>query len=148
MPACRTAGERPSRSGAGTVETQESARLPLLQEREMWRIAQEAITNVERHARAKHVSVQWRYDGDSALLVVSDDGQGFPMGKAGRIDSYGMVGMRERADAIGAHLEFDSTQARGTTIRCRRYILRSGNNFSPASRRHGSGVAWDPSSAC
>jgi len=98
---------------------QESARLPLLQEREMWRIAQEAITNVERHARAHHVSVQWRCDGDSALLVVSDDGRGFPLGRAGRIDSYGMVGMRERADAIGAHLEFDSTQGRGATVRCR-----------------------------
>ena len=98
---------------------QESGRLPLLQEREMWRIAQEAVTNVERHARATHISVQWRCDGDNALLVVSDDGGGFPMGKAGRIDSYGMVGMRERADAIGAHLEFDSTQGRGTTVRCR-----------------------------
>ena len=51
--------------------------------------------------------------------VTCDDGRGFPLGRAGRIDSYGMVGMRERADAIGAHLEFDSTQGRGTTVRCR-----------------------------
>ena len=98
---------------------QETVRLPVPQEREMWRIAQEAISNVERHARASRLSVQWRCDGSSALLVVSDDGQGFPIGKAGRLDSYGMLGMRERADAIGAVLEFESAQGRGTTVRCR-----------------------------
>jgi len=85
----------------------------------MWRIAQEAISNVERHAQASRVSLQWRCDGSSALLVVADDGQGFPIGKSGRLDSYGMLGMRERADAIGAVLEFESTQGRGTTVRCR-----------------------------
>ena len=85
----------------------------------MWRIAQEAVANVERHAQATRVSVQWRCDGVSALLVIADDGRGFPIGKAGRLDSYGMVGMRERADAIGGHLEFESTPGRGTTVRCR-----------------------------
>ena len=109
--------------GRAHVETsfrhQETARLPVPQEREMWRIAQEAISNVERHARASRVSVQWRCDGSTALLVVADDGQGFPIGKAGRLDSYGMLGMRERADAIGAALEFESVQGRGTTVRCR-----------------------------
>ena len=98
---------------------EETARLPVPQEREMWRIAQEAISNVERHAQATHVSVQWRCDGSRALLVVEDDGKGFPIGRAGRVDSYGMLGMRERADAIGAVLEFESVQGRGTTVRCR-----------------------------
>jgi len=98
---------------------QEGARLPVPQEREMWRIAQEAISNVERHARASHLNVQWRCDGSSALLVVTDDGLGFPIGRAGRVDSYGMLGMRERADAIGAVLEFESEEGRGTTVRCR-----------------------------
>jgi signal transduction histidine kinase len=108
------------RAGVETLfRHEETARLPVPQEREMWRIAQEAISNVERHARASHLSVQWRCDGANALLVVTDDGHGFPMGRAGRVDSYGMVGMRERADAIGAVLEFDSQQGRGTTVRCR-----------------------------
>jgi signal transduction histidine kinase len=98
---------------------QETARLPVPQEREMWRIAQEAISNVERHARASHFNVSWRCDGSSALLVVTDDGLGFPVGRAGRVDSYGMLGMRERADAIGAVLEFESAEGRGTTVRCR-----------------------------
>lgn len=94
-----------------------SERLPLLQEREMWRIAQEAITNVERHARARRVRVVWRCNGDSATLDITDDGQGFPIGRAGRLDSYGILGMRERASSIGATLEIASEPEKGTRVR-------------------------------
>ncbi|MCB1003403.1 MAG: GAF domain-containing sensor histidine kinase [Acidimicrobiales bacterium] len=94
------------------------ARLPILQEREMWRIAQEALTNVERHARASKVRVVWRCNGTSAALEVLDDGIGFPEGRAGRLDSYGIVGMRERASSIGARLELVSAQGKGTRVRC------------------------------
>ena len=93
-------------------------RLPLLQEREMWRIAQESITNIERHAGATRASVSWRCDGDRALLEVRDDGSGFPIGKAGRLDSYGILGMRERASSIGATLDITSVEGDGTTVRC------------------------------
>ncbi len=92
-------------------------RLPLLQEREMWRIAQEAITNVERHAKASEVRVIWRCNGESAALDITDNGQGFPEGKAGRLDSYGIIGMRERASSIGATLEFFSQPGKGTRVR-------------------------------
>lgn len=94
------------------------ARLPILQEREMWRIAQEAITNVERHAQASRVRVLWRCDGDSAALDVTDNGVGFPIGRAGRLDSYGILGMRERASSIGATLEITSEPDKGTRVRC------------------------------
>ncbi len=93
-------------------------RLPLLQEREMWRIAQEALVNVERHAEARGAAVRWRCDGEAAALEIADDGRGFPTGKAGRIDSYGIMGMRERASSIGATLEIHSEEGRGTVIRC------------------------------
>jgi signal transduction histidine kinase len=93
-------------------------RLPILQEREMWRIAQEALVNVERHANARHVQVRWRCDGRSAALEVIDDGDGFPPGKAGRLDSYGMIGMRERASSIGATLDIMSAPGKGTAVRC------------------------------
>lgn len=92
-------------------------RLPLLQERELWRIAQEAITNVERHAGARRVRVLWRCDGRSAALDITDDGQGFPMGNAGRLDSYGILGMRERAASIGATLDLRSEPGKGTRVR-------------------------------
>ena len=98
---------------------EERARLPIIQEQELWRIAQEAITNVERHAQAGHLSVRWTYDGSTAALAVADDGRGFVPGRNGRPDSYGIKGMRERADAIGATLEIDSAPASGTVVRCR-----------------------------
>jgi len=93
-------------------------RLPLLQEREMWRIAQEALVNVERHAEATGVAVRWRCDGEAGVLEIADDGKGFPVGKAGRLDSYGVMGMRERASSIGATLEVHSEEGRGTVVRC------------------------------
>ena len=94
-------------------------RLPLGVERELWRIAQEAITHVERHARATRVRVKWWTDGRSGLLEISDDGQGLVATGAGRPDSYGILGMRERAAVIGASLEIDSAPGTGTTVRCR-----------------------------
>lgn len=100
------------------LDARVTGRLPLLQERELWRIAQEAITNVERHAAASKVVVTWKTDGSRALLMVVDDGIGFPEGRAGRLDSYGVVGMRERAASIGATLDVAGTEGVGTTVRC------------------------------
>ena len=96
-----------------------NARLPLTVERELWRIAQEAVTNVEHHARASHLTVLWESDATLGELSVVDDGRGFPIEDRSRLDSYGLLGMRERADAIGAALYIDSTPGKGTTVRCR-----------------------------
>ncbi len=105
-----------------TLDCDTDRRLPILQEREMWRIAQEALVNVERHARATTASITWRCTSDGTLLEVADDGQGLPAksadGRLGRSDSYGIVGMRERADSVGATLELISKPGEGTTIRC------------------------------
>ncbi len=101
-----------------TIDAQATERLPLLQEREMWRVAQEAIINAERHAEASEVVVRWRCHGRSAELQISDDGRGMDVGRNGRIDSYGIVGMRERASGIGATLEIHSKPEEGTTVRC------------------------------
>jgi len=99
----------------------ETRRLPLPQERELWRIAQEAVTNAERHANCRTISVIWRCDESGALLEVLDDGRGLPestnASPLGR-GSYGIIGMRERADAIGARLELTSKPGQGTTLRC------------------------------
>jgi signal transduction histidine kinase len=101
-----------------TVHGDRDNRLPILQEREMWRIAQEAITNVERHAAATELSITWRCNGRSAALEIRDNGNGFPIGTAGRMDSYGILGMRERASSIGATLDISSSEGQGTTVRC------------------------------
>ncbi|MBX3314763.1 MAG: GAF domain-containing sensor histidine kinase [Actinobacteria bacterium] len=100
------------------LDARVTGRIPIMQERELWRIAQEAVTNVERHAKATRLAVTWRCDGSRALLLVVDDGIGFPDGKAGRLDSYGVVGMRERAASIGASLDIHGMDQQGTTVRC------------------------------
>ncbi|MCB0977414.1 MAG: GAF domain-containing sensor histidine kinase [Acidimicrobiales bacterium] len=100
------------------LDAKATGRIPIMQERELWRIAQEAVTNVERHARATKIAVSWRCDGQRAVLLIVDDGIGFPAGKAGRLDSYGVVGMRERAASIGATLDIAGTEGKGTTVRC------------------------------
>lgn len=91
-------------------------RLPLRQERELWRITQEAVTNALRHAEASTIRVTWRCDASGGVLEIIDDGQGLPADRPARGDAFGIVGMRERAAAIGAHLELASPP--GTTVRC------------------------------
>lgn len=99
-----------------TIRSEQTGRLPLPQEREIWRIAKEAVTNVEKHARASELSITWFCDGARATLVVSDNGVGFTKGTPTRLDSYGILGMRERAASIGARLELDSAPGAGTTV--------------------------------
>jgi len=91
-------------------------RLPVPVENELLRILQEALNNVDRHAKAEHVEVSWVVDGGNYELVVTDDGRGFDPSKAVREQAYGMVGMRERAEVIGASLRILSTPGNGTTV--------------------------------
>ncbi len=90
-------------------------RLPILQERELWQIAKEAITNAERHAESTRLTVSWRCNAGGAELAIADNGRGFAKG-AGRPDSYGLLGMRERAASVGGVLDIASQPGRGTTV--------------------------------
>jgi signal transduction histidine kinase len=101
------------------LEAAETVRLPLRQEREMWRVAQEAITNAARHAEASRIDVRWRCDEHGAVLEVEDDGRGLAPDAATGMGSYGMLGMRERAGSIGAVMEIESSPGKGTIVRCR-----------------------------
>jgi len=93
-------------------------RLPIPQERELWRIAQEAVTNACRHSGATAIKVGWRYDDAGAVLEVRDNGKGLSEGVPARADSYGIVGMRERAASVGGRLELFSPPEGGTVVRC------------------------------
>ena len=83
----------------------------------LYRIAQEALTNVAKHARATHVDVILERRADHVLLVIEDDGVGFDQGD-GRAagQGFGLLGMQERAALVGATLQIESAARKGTTI--------------------------------
>ena len=82
----------------------------------LFRIAQEALTNVARHAQARHAVVEFRADGPNVVLTIEDDGAGFDE-KAERLKmGHGLMAMRERAEAVGGTLEARSEKGRGTRI--------------------------------
>jgi PAS domain S-box-containing protein len=84
----------------------------------LFRIVQESLTNVARHAEARSASVTLSENGGQWLVEVSDDGRGFDPASAGR-KSLGLVGMRERALMLGGDIGITSAPGRGTTITVR-----------------------------
>ncbi len=91
-------------------------RLPARVENELLRIAQEALTNIEKHAKASKVHVAWSIADGKGVLAVSDDGRGFDPTQGIRGNAYGLVGMRERATSVGAMLTISSKPEEGTVI--------------------------------
>jgi two-component system sensor histidine kinase UhpB len=82
----------------------------------LYRIAQEALTNVAKHARAGNVEVILERRSDHVLLIVEDDGVGFEGSAAETGQGFGLMGMHERATLVGASLQIESTPGQGTTI--------------------------------
>ncbi|HET7219058.1 MAG TPA: ATP-binding protein, partial [Vicinamibacterales bacterium] len=91
-------------------------RLPSEAETTAYRIAQEALTNVARHARATRVDVILERQADSVLLIVEDNGVGFDSERESAPGGFGLLGMHERAALVGATLEIESTPGKGTTV--------------------------------
>lgn len=86
-------------------------------ELELFRIAQEAVSNALRHAGASLVEVSVEMREDAAVLRVRDDGRGFDPGAPGvRSRHLGLTSMEERARSVGARLTIDTAGGRGTTI--------------------------------
>lgn len=94
-------------------------RLAVRVESELLRILQEALSNVAKHAKASSVGVTWKVLDGAGTLVVADDGLGFSPDKGTRDSAYGLIGMRERVDVIGARLAVTSSPGAGTTITVR-----------------------------
>ena len=109
--------------------------LPDVHALSFFRIAQEAMNNAVQHGEAHHLDVRLRRTDATVELVVRDDGAGFTPPDdwhdlaAG--DHYGLLGMKERAEAIGATLDVESTPGTGTQVRARSQIT-SGDE-QPAS---------------
>ncbi|HEY7143610.1 MAG TPA: sensor histidine kinase [Streptosporangiaceae bacterium] len=80
----------------------------------VFRAAQEALSNVAKHAQAAKVQITLTYLGDTVLLDVADDGTGFDTGAA--TDGYGLVGMRQRLSRVGGTLTVESSPGSGTIL--------------------------------
>lgn len=99
------------------LATEGSPRLRPDVDDEVFKIAQEAITNALRHAGAAGLEVELRECDDALALRVRDDGAGFdPRDAAQRSRSLGLTSMEERATALGGTLQIDSTPGRGTVV--------------------------------
>lgn len=85
-------------------------------EKEVLRIAQEALSNALKHSAAAHVWIRLSMDGDRVSLEVQDDGKGFDPQVPGGRARLGLTSMRERAHLLGGVLAIDSAPGRGTTV--------------------------------
>jgi PAS domain S-box-containing protein len=98
----------------------EDERLPTHLEITLYRTAQEALTNVAKHARAEHVSLILRRGREGVTTIVEDDGEGFDVGAARDIPvsdrRLGLLGMQERVEIVGGTLEVESAPGAGTTV--------------------------------
>ena len=82
----------------------------------LYRIAQESLTNVARYANAGHVGIILTRNGHDLTLVIEDDGVGFDVEEAMQRGRLGLVGMRERAEALGGNLAIETALGSGTSI--------------------------------
>ena len=100
-----------------------------------FRILQEALTNVCRHAQASEVRVELVRRGGALLLSVTDNGCGFAPGAPRRQDAFGLAGMRERVAALGGRLDIDSAPGRGTVLTVAVPLRKTGARSGKAYRQ-------------
>ena len=104
-----------SRAGAGELDDAANNRIPEPLRLAMYRVLEEAVNNVFRHAGAAHIVVELGLAGPSLSLLVRDDGCGFDPGAARRGLGLGIVG--DRVDQAGGSWSLASAPGRGTTLR-------------------------------
>ena len=108
------------RSGLKTeVLVEEERRLPIKMEEELYRIAQEGLNNVVKHARAMQVQIRLKYDEKTVSLEMNDDGRGFEPEAAHQSGGFGLQGIHERVQQLGGTLNIESAPLRGTRLSVR-----------------------------
>jgi signal transduction histidine kinase len=98
-----------------TVDAAAGERLPGRVETALFRITQEALTNVVKHAHAKAVHITFARQERSVILTIEDDGCGFSRAQVPS-DRFGLVGMRERTASVNGALDIDSQRGSGTRL--------------------------------
>lgn len=100
---------------------EDGQRLPDAMRLALYRIYQEAMNNIVKHAQAQEVTVRLMLNENKVVLEVHDDGRGFALPERwielGRKEHYGLLGISERADGLGGHLHVASEPGQGTTVR-------------------------------
>jgi signal transduction histidine kinase len=118
----------------------ESVRLAL------FRIYQHAVSNVVRHAHAKHLQVEFRFDREHAELVIRDDGSGFKLPpkweQLAQKGHFGLIGTAERVEAIGGQLSVESSPGKGAEIRVRVPLLGVPDYKFLQEEVHTDGFEW------
>jgi signal transduction histidine kinase len=96
-------------------------RVPAQMTTACFRVAQEALTNVVRYAKAQSVMIELRQSDEGVDLVIRDDGVGFDAetarGRAARGESFGLLGIQERAALLGGRADIQSQPGLGTSVR-------------------------------
>jgi signal transduction histidine kinase len=82
----------------------------------LFRIAQEAFTNILKHSAAKSVDITLDADEDAIVMQISDDGKGIPAGRLTAVGSHGLASMRHRVRALGGRLDIRSPPSGGTIL--------------------------------
>jgi len=103
----------------------------------LYRMAQEALTNVARHAEAKEVQVAIAVDDARLVLTVRDNGKGYDAEAAARRKSYGVLGIRERARTLGGDARIERLESGGTLVE----IVIPGARYRRREAAHDTGTA-------
>ena len=83
----------------------------------IYRVAQEAVTNIINHSQAKNMALKLKHAGEKVELEVTDDGVGFDAEKGFKASHFGLVGMQERVQLLGGELNIESQPGHGTRLR-------------------------------
>jgi signal transduction histidine kinase len=106
-----------ARAGIQTeIAVEGERRLPILMEQELYRIAQEALNNVMKHAKAQHVAIRLQFTDTTVCLQVRDDGIGFDPLTGRNAGGIGLRSIEERAAKVGGRITLESSLGEGTTV--------------------------------
>ena len=102
--------------------------VPLCEERAItvFRIAQESLTNAARHSKAERIEIAFEREAEAHVIEIKDNGVGFDATGPRKLKSFGLVGIRERALAVGGDVIISSTPGLGTTVQVRIPIAEAG----------------------
>ena len=122
------------------VRVENAQTMPLTVEEALFRVAQEALSNVVRHSNANLVQMSLTMSEDTVALSITDNGQGFDTSQRGRM-GVGLLSMQERMKALGGDVQVESTPGKGTTVvaQCKRLGVSNAGGTLTAIEEHEAG---------